>query len=595
MAVLCVAVLVGGLPSLLFAASFTAGLERDTINLGESTTLSLTFAGGSPRSAPAAPAVPNLQIDYVGPSSQFSMINGQVTSSVTHNYSVTARQPGTYTIPALTAEFGQERLSTQPLTLKVLKPGAPTAGAINSGTQLAFLKLTLPKKEIYLGETLVAQVQVFLHNKVQNIEQFQLAAIPAEGFNVGKMVEDRQRYQTQIGNVVYQVINLSFPIKAVKTGPLTFGPVTANTVVSVASTARRRDPMFEQFGFRGFFDGFGSEQKQLALASESEALQCLPLPSVNVPTNFNGAVGSFTLNASAGPTNVAVGDPITVKVQISGRGSLDSLTLPEQSAWKDFKAYPPTAKLDTGDPLGLQGSKTFEQVITPQSADIKALPPVAFSFFDPDQKRYVMLSQAAVPLTVRPAGSASTPVILAANRPAQDNSAPTQDIVEIKQHLGAVAQIGPPLVLRPWFLAVQGIPVLAFVLAVGWRKRNEMLANNPRLRRRRQVAQLIREGLSELQQLANQNKSDEFFAALVRLLQEQLGERLDLPASAITEAVIEERLRPRGVPEATLTALQELFQSNNLARYAPIKSSQELAAFIPQLEAALRQLQEMPV
>jgi len=40
-----------------------------------------------------------------------------------------------------------------------------------------------------------------------------------------------------------------------------------------------------------------------------------------------------------------------------------------------------------------------------------------------------------------------------------------------------------------------------------------------------------------------------FFATLFRLLQEQLGERLELPASSITEAVIEEHLRPRGVPE----------------------------------------------
>ena len=80
---------------------------------------------------------------------------------------------------------------------------------------------------------------------------------------------------------------------------------------------------------------------------------------------------------------------------------------------------------------------------------------------------------------------------------------------------------------------------------------------------------------------------------MVRLLQEQLGERLDLPASAITEAVIEERLRPRGVPEATLGSLHELFQTCNLARYAPIKTSQELAAIIPNLEAILRELQAL--
>jgi hypothetical protein len=80
---------------------------------------------------------------------------------------------------------------------------------------------------------------------------------------------------------------------------------------------------------------------------------------------------------------------------------------------------------------------------------------------------------------------------------------------------------------------------------------------------------------------------------MFRLLQEQLGERLDMPASAITEAVIEERLRPAGAPEIILTGLQELFQACNLARYAPIKSSQELAAIIPNVEGVLRKLQEV--
>ena len=71
-------------------------------------------------------------------------------------------------------------------------------------------------------------------------------------------------------------------------------------------------------------------------------------------------------------------------------------------------------------------------------------------------------------------------------------------------------------------------------------------------------------------------------------LREYLAERRP---SAITEAVIEEHLRPRGVPETTLASLHELFQTCNLARYAPIKTSQELAAIIPKLEAILRELQ----
>ena len=49
------------------AASFTASLDNDTITLGQSTTLSLTFEGGSPQNVPA-PSVSGLQISQVGTS-----------------------------------------------------------------------------------------------------------------------------------------------------------------------------------------------------------------------------------------------------------------------------------------------------------------------------------------------------------------------------------------------------------------------------------------------------------------------------------------------------------------------------------------------
>jgi hypothetical protein len=148
---------------------------------------------------------------------------------------------------------------------------------------------------------------------------------------------------------------------------------------------------------------------------------------------------------------------------------------------------------------------------------------------------------------------------------------------------------------QPWFVALQGVPVLAFFSALVWRKRTDSLANNPRLRRQRQVAQTVRDGLGQMRHLAAQNKSDEFFATLFHLLQEQLGERLDLPATAITEAVVEDRLRPGGVPEDILNSLQETFNTCNLVRYAPIKSSQELAAIIPKFEVLLEQIRGLKI
>src|SRR5262249_34574417 len=121
----------------------------------------------------------------------------------------------------------------------------------------------------------------------------------------------------------------------------------------------------------------------------------------------------------------------------------------------------------------------------------------------------------------------------------------------------------------------------------------EALANNPKLRRQQQVAQRIREGLKELHALAAEQQVEQFFATVFRLLQEQIGERLDLPASSITEAVIDEHLHGRNLPEQALNDLRELFQTCNLARYAPHQSSQELAALIPKLGAVLKQLQNL--
>jgi hypothetical protein len=160
----------------------------------------------------------------------------------------------------------------------------------------------------------------------------------------------------------------------------------------------------------------------------------------------------------------------------------------------------------------------------------------------------------------------------------------------IKNQLGTLAQAGGPLIARPAFLAVQSLPVLAFLAAFIWRRRTDNLANNPRLRRQRAVAQLIASGMDDLKKYAAANQPDEFFATLFRLLQEQLGERLDCPASAITENVIDEHPVLRGALKATLDGLRELFQLCNQARYAPVRGTSELNSVAAKFEKTIGEL-----
>jgi hypothetical protein len=268
------------------------------------------------------------------------------------------------------------------------------------------------------------------------------------------------------------------------------------------------------------------------------------------------------------------------------------LTLPAETAWKNFKTYPPTSKVEFTDKLGLEGTKTFEEIVTPQNADVHELPQLSFSFFNPDDGRYHALTQPAVPLVVRSAGVTPMPTFALNKNSAAENQTP-QDILPIKERLGTLVQTNTPLIAQPEFLALQAVPLIAFFAAFVWRKRTDNLANNPRLRRQRRVTQLVQSGLNDLRKFAAENNSAEFFALLFRLLQEQLGERLDCPASAITENVIDEHPVLRGAPKVTLDGLRELFQFCNQARYAPVRGAGELTAVAAQFEKTVSELQKL--
>ncbi len=555
------------------AVTFSASLDSDTTHVGEGVMLRLVFVGGTPSALPQLPQVQNLSISYGGNQQAAITENGVTTRTLTFIYVVTPTQPGDYTIPAFNVQVGGSLLPTQPLKLKAIGSGEKLP---NGGTEkLAFTKLIAGKSEVYVGEVFPVEIRLYF----QAGRDVQMPNLRCDGFTVGKMIP--MQTQEQIGNQIYTVFIFKTLAVPVKTGKLNFGPAECNVNVQVRVNSGN-----DLFGARYTL-------QQVSPASEPLPINVLPLPAKNVPASFTGAVGNYSLAYSASPTNLIAGDPVTVKIQISGRGALDNILLPDTNIWHDFKTYPPTSKIEMPDPLNPAGTKTFEQIVMPQNAEVKELPPFSFSYFDPELRTYRTLTQPALPLVVRPHDAApQQPTIVVTPTNAKD--APVaREIIHIKTYPGTISTIQPPLLRQTWFLALQSVPVLAWVAAVMLRRRSDSWTNNPRLRRQHQVAQFIQDTLPELHRLAQERQAEKFFAGVFRLLQEQLGERLDLPASAITEAVIEERLRPLHVPEPTLLLLRELFQSCNQARYARLPSSQELAALLPQLETALRELAKL--
>src|SRR3954447_16846242 len=107
--------------SSLFGATFTATLDRDTITVGDTATLTLKFEGGDPKAVPMPPEIPNLQIGDAGNGRNITIINGETSSSFSQNFTLTPTQPGDFDIPALRAEVGGQILTSQPLKLKAVK------------------------------------------------------------------------------------------------------------------------------------------------------------------------------------------------------------------------------------------------------------------------------------------------------------------------------------------------------------------------------------------------------------------------------------------------------------------------------------------
>lgn len=569
------------------APGLTVILDRDTMTVGESVTLSLSFEGADVKSPPSFTLPQSLNARYAGQSSQYSFVNGEAKSTVIFSYRLAPSQAGDYVIPALRIPSGNQIFAGPSLRLKVLPSGVPDPTNTNTGPQLAFVKLLTPKDEIYMGEVLPVDIQLYYINaQDQQMPQFQ-----ADGFIFSKSPQATQT-TTQVGNQPYHLIIFKTTVTPTKTGSLTLGPAQCplTLVIPQARQQRRGDPFNDPFGFFSQ----RAELRQVNLTSETKTIRVLPLPTANVPPEFTGAVGSYSMTATASPTNVAVGDPITVKIKIAGQGSLDSLGLPSFENWKSFKTYPPSAKIEPSDALGVEGGKSFEFAAIPQSAEIKALPQIVFSYFDPAAKAFRSLRQGPFPLQVSASANTALPAMLAnSNSLNGDKSETPQDIINIKTKPGPLVLTQVPLAVKPWFLMIQAIPVI--LLGIVWirRKQADKLSANPRLRRQIEVERLMARGLPKLKTQAETNDAEAFYAQAFRLLQARIGERLNLPAASITESILSERLVPLGLDEDMLKLLHDVFQRCNQARYAPPQLNEGLFSQYPKVETALEALKKL--
>jgi len=488
------------------AASVDAVIEPSQIALGESAQLTIMTSGNGTLSVPL-PVVSGLEFRVVGQSRRIEIVNGATLSSTSTIIRVTPEEAGVFTIPGPTPKSPPLVLRVTPSNgaapslspngppspgLKSLTPGGTDANGIRlTPDGSAFVRFEVPKREIFVGESVPAAIQIGLRDGFANSIN-SLPKLNSVDFTLNNLSLQPERTAKIIDGKPFTVYTWHSLLAAIKPGPytLTFSaPVTVRI-----RTQPRGDSMLDDLLGDPFMQNFfgATVTRNITVTSPDTAMKVLPLPAEGRPADFSGAVGSFKISTDISSAMNTAGDPLTLRLHVNGSGNFDRVESNMLAGDGNWKTYQPKATFSQADPTGYRGEKVFEQPLVAMQPGQQTIPSLAFSFFDPNARRYETARSAALSVTVSPSAADSA----AGMPPAPTNAAaPAGDAL----HGGLRpdhAEVTPrtdsllPGYLRPPYWGVTS--TLALLLGGGWitlrrRERNARDLQRQRERLRREA------------------------------------------------------------------------------------------------------------
>jgi len=591
------------LPTMAAQPGISATLEPSNVAVGEPAQLTVTVTGDS-SDEPTLPHVDGLDFTPMGQSSEFQSINGVDTASNSHSYLVTANRPGNFTIPPLKIGQGSSVQTTQSFVLQVTGsasaaapnanvPSAPAlpspnvAGAdddqtVSNNGQQAFLRLVTPRHKLHVGELVPVQIKAYFLDGMQASING-LPSLSSDAFTLNSLDDKPAQTQEDIDGQSYTVLTWTTALSAVKAGDYSLS-LELPVQLTVRENARRHRSSDDPFDDNSFFDDFfgNTVQKQVTLRSQAQAQSVLPLPLANRPADFSGALGQFTIAAEASPNHVNAGDPITLRLTVTGQGNFDRVSSDLLNHSADWKSYKPVARFAPADSVGLEGTKTFEQAIVPLYSGHLNIPALTFSYFDPETSRYVTRTTAPIAIDVAPVATPS------ANAPpvAQSTSADQPDFAPNRVEPGSFTPTLQPLFLQSWFAGANVFAWAILSAILFFVRRRAQRARNPQAIRARLAERAIHDQLVAMDSAMQHAQTDAFFASARRALQQRLGQRWNLPPETITLTEINQRLN--GVADG----IRPVFQMADQVAYSHENlPSDDLAGWKRVVTEELRELE----
>jgi len=570
--------------------SVRASINPQHAEVGETLSLTIEVKGAQNVTAPALGNIDGFDVQYLGPSTQVSIVNGQVSASVQHRYSLVPIRQGHFTLGPFTVEYQGQQYQTGAVAVDIgaaapppasaPQPQAPPGQAAKGAGAGQPLRVTLavPRSEVYLHEQIPIDVRLYVGNV--RVADLQYPTLPGDGLSIDKFPEPSQQRQ-EIGGQIFQVVRFQTTVIPLRAGTLALGPASVRLNV----LTRRRgggfgDPFFDQF----FQNDPFAERRPMDVRSDPITLTVLPLPEEGKPASFSEAVGHFTMQVTASPTELNAGDPITLHMNLAGSGSLADAQPPALSNADSFRTYEPRAGKAEGS------GRSFEQVLIPNDANVHAIPPVRFSYFDPEARRYETLESQPIALTVRPPQQAPGAEVVTGAGPAM-RLAPEEklgrDIVYIKDDPGRLAAPADAWYRSLPFLLWQPVPLLLFAAAVWYDRRRQRLTGDVRYARFTRAGKHARRALAAAEHALAAGHREQFYDQLSRTMQEYLAAKLDLPPGAIDADAV----AARGISGECAQRVRDFLTTCEQVRFAPGASDGDMRGTLRLAQDVIKQLE----
>ena len=529
-----------------------ATIQPAQIALGESAQLTITNLGDT-TSPITLPVVSGLKFEIIGRTREIQLINGTTLPSSSIVMRVTPQIAGIFTIPAVTPK-------AQPLVLQVTaasggissaqtSPGAPipppilSGGSIPKGIHLtddgsAYVRLSIPKREVYVGESVPVDIEVGMRSGfVSSLNG--LPKLTDDNFALNNLSHQPERTEKLISGEAFVVFTWRSILAVVKPGTFELS-AEAPLTVKIRTRPRRDSALDDRFGDPFWQNLFGATvPKDINVTSPPQQLKVLELPTEGRPADFHGAIGTFSIASDVSPGKADVGDPLTLRMRITGSGNFDRVDSTMLDHVDQWKTYPPKSSFNTSDPVGFSGMKTFEQPVIASKPGAQELPGLSFSYFDPNTRRYETARSASLRVSISPSLADSlTPPQSAGNAAPESRYAAGLRPDHVNTATPASSLIPP--YLQPKLLGIPSFIVLAF--AAGWagaRRRRALSRSEPADRPSSRAAKRV---LAQMQAAARTGNAAGFFDAARTALQPLLATRWQIEPEDVTTAEVETRV-----------------------------------------------------